>query len=746
MADVMTYSEKTKTNELSIFIADINECLLENNGCEQGCENTIGSYRCICRHGYATAGRQCQDENECSSFGMCSHQCINTDGGFQCLCPHGYVLQSNAGHCQDIDECSNNYRSRGSCSSSICHGSRGTPCSHGCVNTEGSFHCICPPGHVLQIDGKTCISDPGDVNCNPVCLNGGMCQLSDGCFTSCSNTVCICLPGFSGLQCEIGDNSCQFECSNGGQCIDGHCVCPPGLSGVSCQIDENECETEIGESCEYQCQNTFGSYHCLCPAESTLNSDGMTCKDVNECTAGMMSPCSYHCVNTLGSFYCTCPHNFVLNDDQRTCKGLFDCIPPCENGGSCETGSCVCTEGFTGLLCQQDVDECARNPTLCSFQCVNTHGSYHCICPHGFQLTVNNTCIDINECLNEVLECEFDCLNTMGNYQCICPPGEQLAPDGKSCIVIPCVPACLNNGTCMTGQCTCHGMYTGLYCETAICDPACKNNGVCTHGVCECTEKYTGPDCTTPVPRPNCRSPCLNGGRCVNGVCQCTTLFEGHDCNQPKPSCDNDCQNDGICVGDICVCTYGYTGPDCSTVTSCDDDCQNDGICVGDICVCTYGYTGPDCSTVIEIPCIPSCVNGGYCLNGNCQCPATYTGPDCSIPGIAGSQLGGGEITPEVEPPNPHISVAHRLHIADPWTFKVVIHSYKIPLRFPPPLSTALPLGVLPGDSRKAEAIRQSLLTKGAIYRIEDPAISPDFYPQVLVVPNTTGGCVQFWT
>ncbi|XP_077870152.1 signal peptide, CUB and EGF-like domain-containing protein 2 [Saccoglossus kowalevskii] len=308
MADVMTYSEKTKTNELSIFIADINECLLENNGCEQGCENTIGSYRCICRHGYATAGRQCQDENECSSFGMCSHQCINTDGGFQCLCPHGYVLQSNAGHCQDldecslanrggcqqhcintvgsyhctcnpqyrlhfdkkrciplngggcvgdcteqgdtcppgyrptingcvdIDECSNNYRSRGSCSSSICHGSRGTPCSHGCVNTEGSFHCICPPGHVLQIDGKTCISDPGDVNCNPVCLNGGMCQLSDGCFTSCSNTVCICLPGFSGLQCEIGDNSCQFECSNGGQCIDGHCVCPPGLSGVSCQI------------------------------------------------------------------------------------------------------------------------------------------------------------------------------------------------------------------------------------------------------------------------------------------------------------------------------------------------------------------------------------------------------------------------------------------------------------------------------------------------------------------------------
>ncbi|XP_006817241.2 glycerol kinase-like, partial [Saccoglossus kowalevskii] len=47
------------------------------------------------------------------------------------------------------------------------------------------------------------------------------------------------------------------------------------------------------------------------------------------------------------------------------------------------------------------------------------------------------------------------------------------------------------------------------------------------------------------------------------------------------------------------------------------------------------------------------------------------------------------------------------------------------------------PFGALPGDPCKAEVIRPevvSSLTKGSIHRIEDPALSPGFYLQVLVV------------
>lgn len=33
-----------------------------------------------------------------------------------------------------------------------------------------------------------------------------------------------------------------------------------------------------------------------------------------------------------------------------------------------------------------DINECAQNPLLCAFRCVNTFGSYECKCPTGYVL------------------------------------------------------------------------------------------------------------------------------------------------------------------------------------------------------------------------------------------------------------------------------------------------------------------------------------------------------------------------
>jgi len=38
----------------------------------------------------------------------------------------------------DIDEC------------------RFSPCEHGCINTPGSFECVCNDGHELNSNGRTC--------------------------------------------------------------------------------------------------------------------------------------------------------------------------------------------------------------------------------------------------------------------------------------------------------------------------------------------------------------------------------------------------------------------------------------------------------------------------------------------------------------------------------------------------------------------------------------------------------------
>ena len=34
------------------MMIDINECTTQNGGCEQNCQNTIGSYTCSCLTGY----------------------------------------------------------------------------------------------------------------------------------------------------------------------------------------------------------------------------------------------------------------------------------------------------------------------------------------------------------------------------------------------------------------------------------------------------------------------------------------------------------------------------------------------------------------------------------------------------------------------------------------------------------------------------------------------------------------------
>jgi hypothetical protein len=61
------------------YITDRNECVIDNGGCEQECQNTVGSRYCLCRQGYVAVGNVC--------FGRLTH-------GY-CLSRQGYVAVGN---------------------------------------------------------------------------------------------------------------------------------------------------------------------------------------------------------------------------------------------------------------------------------------------------------------------------------------------------------------------------------------------------------------------------------------------------------------------------------------------------------------------------------------------------------------------------------------------------------------------------------------------------------------------------
>ncbi|XP_053575443.1 fibulin-7-like [Bombina bombina] len=101
------------------------------------CSSFHGTQQCTCEPGYLIQpGALCQDVDECGLFQnkpdskICVHECVNTPGSYHCVCPRGYVLDSQQNSCQEIDECSSGKAS----------------CTGGdqCVNLFGSFVCVRP--------------------------------------------------------------------------------------------------------------------------------------------------------------------------------------------------------------------------------------------------------------------------------------------------------------------------------------------------------------------------------------------------------------------------------------------------------------------------------------------------------------------------------------------------------------------------------------------------------------------------
>uniref|UniRef100_A0A8W8NAK6 Uncharacterized protein n=1 Tax=Magallana gigas TaxID=29159 RepID=A0A8W8NAK6_MAGGI len=317
---------------------DINEC--ENNSAvscnsqSETCENTDGSYFCICLPGFRKENSTCKDIDEClEKTSGCQQICKNTDGSFKCQCFKGFSLNSDNTTCfrTDFNECD------------------AKPCQQNCTNTDGSFQCTCSAGYQLKIDKISC-SECEEPNFGENC-----------------SQVCTCGQGMDKCDPVTG------------------CVCKPGWIGVNCTEDVDECDNKTICGNERVCHYLEGSYQCKC--KDGFSMDNGVCEDVNECESGT-ADCEHICINTIGGYNCDCEFGFALHDkDRRTCQkvsNVCDSFPKLNCSYGCwfeKNGNSY--EGY--CFCESDIDECTES-NRCQQNCTNFDGSFKCVCTTGYTL------------------------------------------------------------------------------------------------------------------------------------------------------------------------------------------------------------------------------------------------------------------------------------------------------------------------------------------------------------------------
>eukprot|EP00057_Strongylocentrotus_purpuratus_P008000 XP_011662474.1 PREDICTED: uncharacterized protein LOC105437510 [Strongylocentrotus purpuratus] len=466
------------------------------------------------------------------------------------------------------------------------------------------------------------------------------------------------------------NTTCEFSCNIGYDLLGMsylHCLANgtfsddiPTCEIISCFIPDlqprlspltSQCNGGLSinytESCSYSCDvgyNLVGSPSVSCLANTSL-SDFLPQCEVKTCDIPQLPPtlltscpmeqpivyntsCEFSCFsgyNITGTPSLDCLANGTLSGDIPTCQEINECLSvPCQNGAQCvdriDDYNCYCEPGWTGRVCDQDINECQSNP--CVFgQCGHGINFYFCNCNAGYNGTncnivktcnvpqlppnLSSLCTEgQNVAYNTT--CEFSCnigYDLIGMSSLACLANGTFSDDIPTCQIVSCsIPELLPRLSPMASQC--NGGLSINYTESCSysCDVGynlvgsasvtCLANTSLSDFLPSC-EVVT---CNVPQLPPNLSSSCTEGQNVAYNTTCAFSCNIGYDLIGGMSSLA--CLANGTFSDDILTC---QTAEPCAS-----SPCLNGGTCTTSddgasyVCTCAESYTDVNCNTQIR--------------------------------------------------------------------------------------------------------------------------------------------------
>jgi len=649
---------------------NINECNVTSHVCtgdNMHCEDTIGSYACICDPGYqwnpeksdpTTDNPDGREPSPDNNFWVWPEGGLSPgDPGF--VHDDSGLYDADLGDmCIDLDECLANELT--------------CPANSECSNldivvTGRPYECVCSTGYTPVYNMTQNTTDTNGVNYYDVVSCEDVNECDWGNVTCSSVTMCVNTDGSFHCGCEVGYttdpacNACIGNATADGYLTDPDlCATETAAAGISnCCGNINECENPILNLCPVtsDCIDNDGSFFCDCHNElEYINTDTYVCEDKDECSNATWNGCDPNsvCQNLDPSYICEC------NDGYDNCANPFQEIigTCCEDRNECEKDApCGINADCTNLVGLH---------TIWGDDLIDRLLGYYCNCSDGFAGEAYNACFDVDECSNSTLnQCdeESTCLNTNGNYICTCNLGFTLDGDKNEFYDGTDVRDCIDLDECLTpefnecdGNATCTNNDGSYVCN---CNPGYEGDGRTCLDIQECNDPRDN-NCDTGIIRPIFAD---IAGVCVNEnggyVCECPEGYEenalssietdAEGCADVDECASDPCHADAVCTNNVgsfeCECATGFkeTAPlpaqvcedidECTEVTGV---CHEDADCANDVgtytCTCKTGYTGDGefCADINECadPSTNGCDELAECANTDasytCTCPDGY--------------------------------------------------------------------------------------------------------------------------